>query len=184
MITKAERQTMRTMPPLEDIALDREDALRADFGWALGAIYRAYRKQADAVIGDVPGGPRGYHVLTAAARPAPLSQAAIAHEIGLDRTVMTYLVDELERAGLLRRQPDPHDRRARLLALTPDGARCVADVERRLAVVEERLLHGLDGPEQEVLRCLLQRVARQTDAIEPNGDRCAVMAAIDRGAPE
>jgi len=174
---------MRATTSHQNITLDRNDALRADLGWALGVVFRAYRKQADAVVGDVPGGPRGYHVLTAAARPASLRQAAIAHEIGLDRTVMTYLVDELEGAGLLRRQPDPHDRRARLLALTPEGEQCIADVERRLAVVEERLLHVLAAPEQETLRCLLQRVARQADAIAPGGDRCQVMTAIDRGTP-
>lgn len=31
------------------------------------------------------------------------------------------LVDRIERAGLLARQPDPHDRRAALVALTPAG---------------------------------------------------------------
>ena len=38
----------------------RDDALHADFGWALGVVFRAYRKSANAVIADMPGGPRGY----------------------------------------------------------------------------------------------------------------------------
>ena len=169
---------MCTSTQHHEIRLDRDDALRADFGWALGVVYRAYRRQADAVIADVPGGPRGYHVLTAASRPEPLSQAAIAQEIGLDRTVMTYLVDDLESAGLLTRRPDPRDRRARLLTPTSAGERCIAAVEQRLAVVEEQLLHGLPADDRYVLRCLLQRVAQQADAIEPAGDRCQVMTAI------
>lgn len=172
---------MTTSSQHPDTALDRDDALRADFGWALGVVFRAYRRQADAVIADVPGGPRGYHVLTAATRPDPLSQAAIAQEIGLDRTVMTYLVDDLEGAGLLTRRPDPRDRRARLLELTPAGERCIAAVEQRLAVVEDHVLHGLPDEDRYALRCLLQRVAQQADAIEPAGDRCQVMTAIANG---
>ncbi len=34
---------------------------------------------------------------------------------------MTYLLDDLEAAGLIERRPDPSDRRARRLAATPHG---------------------------------------------------------------
>jgi len=159
--------------------LARDDALHADFGWALGVVFRAYRKSANAVIAGIPGGPRGYQVLTAAARPAPMSQAAIAQDIGLDRTVMTYLVDDLEAAGLVRRQPDPADRRARLLVVTEEGSDRLRETERRLGMVEEHLLHCLSPADQSSLRCLLQRLAREVDAIAPGDDRCKVMTDID-----
>ncbi len=174
--TMPRRQQVDT-PRTEELA--RDDALHADFGWALGVVFRAYRKSANAVIADMPGGPRGYQVLTAAARPAPMSQAAIAQDTGLDRTVMTYLVDDLEAAGLLRRQQDPNDRRARLLVVTPQGETRLQELENRLAQVEQYLLHGLPPADQLSLRCLLQRLARQVDAIEPGDDRCKVMTDID-----
>ena len=164
--------------------LARDDALHADFGWALGVVFRAYRKSANAVIAGVPGGPRGYQVLTAAARPAPMSQAAIAQDIGLDRTVMTYLVDDLEAAGLLRRQPDPTDRRARLLVVTEEGTARLRELDERFAVVEEHLLRCLPLADQTSLRCLLQRLARQVETIAPGDDRCTVMNDIDANAGE
>ena len=36
---------------------------------------------------------------------------------------MTYLLDDLEKAGLIERRPDPADRRARRIAATASGRR-------------------------------------------------------------
>ena len=104
--------------------------LADDLGWGLAVVFRAYVKAADAATGGVPGGHRGYQVLCAAARDEPGSQAAMAQRLGIDRTVMTYLLDDLEGAGLVERQPDPADRRRKLVTLTPAGQDAVAQVLR------------------------------------------------------
>ena len=83
------------------------DRLADDLGWGLAVVFRAYVKAADAVTEGIPGGHRGYQVLVAAARDEPGSQAALAQRLGIDRTVMTYLLDDLEAADLVARQPDP-----------------------------------------------------------------------------
>ena len=70
-------------------------ALEADLGWALGSVFRAYLKSAHASVADLPGGPRGYQLLTAAGSEAALSQQALGQRVGVDRSVMTYLVDDL-----------------------------------------------------------------------------------------
>lgn len=41
--------------------------------------------------------------------------------VGLANTTLTSMLDRMEKAGLIRRLPDPHDRRKSLIALT-DGA--------------------------------------------------------------
>lgn len=46
---------------------------------------------------------------------------ALAEELGCDASNITQIVARLEALGLVRRQPDPHDRRARLVARTPRG---------------------------------------------------------------
>ena len=89
------------------------DRLAGDLGWGLAVTFRAYVKAADAATAGMPGGHRGYQVLCAAARDEPGSQAAMAQRLGIDRTVMTYLLDDLEAAKLVERQPDPADRRSR-----------------------------------------------------------------------
>nr|MBA3906797.1 winged helix DNA-binding protein [Pseudonocardiales bacterium] len=84
---------------------------------------------------------------------------ALAQQLGVDRTVMTYLLDELEGAGLVERRPDPADRRARRITLTADGRRRLCALERSLRAAEEQLLEPLDAEERCILRALLLRVA-------------------------
>lgn len=72
------------------------DSLTCDLGWGLAVVFRAYIKAADATTADIPGTHRGYQVLRAAAHDTPGSQAALAQRLNIDRTVMTYLLDDLE----------------------------------------------------------------------------------------
>src|SRR4030088_1910784 len=73
-------------------------ALAEDLGWGLGVVLRAYATAAHAAVADLPGGPRGYQVLSAAAQGAVGSQLALAQHLGVDRPVMNYLLDDVEAA--------------------------------------------------------------------------------------
>jgi DNA-binding MarR family transcriptional regulator len=141
--------------------------VEADLGWALGSITRSYLRAAREAVADVPGGARGYLVLAAAGQGEPRSQLALAQHLGVDRTAMTYLIDDLEGAGLVERRPDPADRRARRVALTAIGVDVLRQVKARLRHVEDRLLAPLDDDDRVVLRGLLQRLATTVAPANP-----------------
>jgi DNA-binding MarR family transcriptional regulator len=130
---------------------------RSDFGWALGAVFRSYVTAVTAAAGDMPGGPRGYEVLATAAKNCPPNQLRLAQQLGIDKTVMTYLIDDLERAGLVERRPDPTDRRARQITVTPAGRERLTGLERTLADAEASVLATLSAAERETLKALLLR---------------------------
>ena len=94
-----------------------------DLGWSLGVVFRTYVRIADTLMSSVPGGPRGFQVLTAATAEEPVGQGALAHRLGIDRTVMTYLVDELEAGGLVERRAGTKDRRNKQIVATGHGTR-------------------------------------------------------------
>jgi DNA-binding MarR family transcriptional regulator len=150
--------------------------VESDLGWALGTVMRSYMAAAHDAVDGVPGGPRGYQVLAAAGRGEPGSQLALAHRLGVDRTVMTYLLDDLETAGLVERRPDPADRRARRVVLTEAGTARLCDVERRLRTAEEHVLGPLEPAERETLRTLLRRLATRSGAEDV--DACSVAEEI------
>jgi DNA-binding MarR family transcriptional regulator len=152
--------------------------VESDLGWALGTVMRSYLRVADEAVAGVPGGARGYQVLSSAARGDRGSQLAMAQRLGVDRTVMTYLVDDLEKAGLVERKPDPADRRARRVLLTDAGRARLCDVERRMRKVEEHLLGPLEPTERRTLRTLLRRVALASG--EHDGAACEAAEALDR----
>jgi DNA-binding MarR family transcriptional regulator len=148
--------------------------VESDLGWALGVVFRRYAKAAAAALDDVPGGPRGYQVLATAHAEGPRRQLDLAAQLGVDRTVMTYLLDDLEKAGLVHRQPDPADRRARLIVPTDQGVETLCDLERRLATAEEEVLGILDETERSSFRMLLRRVAMKANAVDPLHNACAL----------
>ncbi|MFF3668832.1 MarR family winged helix-turn-helix transcriptional regulator [Microtetraspora malaysiensis] len=59
--------------------------------------------------------------------PGPVTTGEIARLTGLSSGSASRLVDRLEKAGFVQRQPDPHDRRRALVALAPDAAARTAE---------------------------------------------------------
>ncbi|WP_370074485.1 MarR family winged helix-turn-helix transcriptional regulator [Nocardioides sp.] len=139
-------------------------ASRVDLGQALGAVLRRYLDAAHDVVADLPGGARGFQVLSVAGSESCSSQAMIAADLGIDRTVMTYLVDDLERAALVERRPDPADRRARRVVLLAEGERVLRETSQRIEEVERTVLGGLSDADAETFRTLLARVAEGSSA--------------------
>jgi DNA-binding MarR family transcriptional regulator len=85
----------------------------------------------------------GYVVLSALADEPMRTQAALARAIGADKTRIIGTLDELQERALIEREPDPDDRRVRLLRLTPAGRQLYASVRTGIRAVEEELLSGL-----------------------------------------
>jgi DNA-binding MarR family transcriptional regulator len=136
------------------------EGVETDLGWGLATVGRVFRQLAASSVADLPGGPRGYLVLTAVARIRPGSQLALAQQLGVDKTVMTYLLDELEAAGLVERRPDPADRRARHVLITERGTGSLTEFAARLRTAEEKLLAPLASDEATAFREMIERVAR------------------------
>jgi DNA-binding MarR family transcriptional regulator len=147
--------------------------LSGDLGWALGVVFRSYVKAANAAFTDLPGGPRGYQVLATATHGEPGSQLELAQHLGIDRSVMTYLLDNLEGACLIERRPDPADRRARRIVATTSGRNLLDVLDRRLRAAEHHVLTGLENEaDRRAFRALLRRLATHADALDPGHAAC------------
>ncbi|MYW68265.1 MarR family transcriptional regulator [Streptomyces sp. SID8379] len=72
------------------------------------------------------------------------SQHELAQLIGVDRTTMVAVVDELERKGLVERHRSERDRRRNVVVLTPAGVTCQREADRARAEAEEAYLAPLD----------------------------------------
>lgn len=85
----------------------------------------------------------GYTVLVGLGGQPVRTQNALAQAIGADKTRIIGVLDDLEQRALIRRQPDPADRRVRLLSLTARGRRLRASVQAEIQRGEERWLRHL-----------------------------------------
>jgi DNA-binding MarR family transcriptional regulator len=89
------------------------------------------------------------------------SQQALGEVLQIPPSRMVALVDALEQRGLLRRRPDPGDRRVRTLHLTRDGRRLLDKVMEISLEHERQLCKGLQPAEREQLITLLSRLAAE-----------------------
>jgi len=162
---------------------ERSDPLDQDLGWMLGVLFRAYVKAADHVTSDLPGGPRGYQLLAAVVRDGTSNQGAIAQRIGIDRTMLTYLIDDLEKLDLVARRPDPQDRRSRLVVVTDKGRALWQERQESVGRVEDHLLSSLGPDDAASLRRLLRQAACNLDRLDPLESLCQVVEQTQPARP-
>ena len=103
--------------------------------------------------------PRHFGMLSRLAVNEGQSQQALSRALGLHRSAMVALVDDLEDRGLAERRRDPVDRRAYALYLTAGGRELLVELERVADDDEAELLTDLDASERNTLVSLLQRLA-------------------------
>ncbi|WP_206788961.1 MarR family winged helix-turn-helix transcriptional regulator [Amycolatopsis sp. MtRt-6] len=100
-----------------------------------------------------------YVVLSALAAGAAPSQLVLAQQIRYDKTRLIGLLDALEAEGLVAREPDLADRRARVVRLTSAGIERHAAVRAAIREVEDAKLAGLPPEVRRVLRSALAHLA-------------------------
>ena len=118
----------------------------------------AHRRFADRLAG-LGLHPRHFGMLSHLGAAEGQSQQALSIALGIHRSAVVAVVDDLEHRGLAERRPDPSDRRAYALYLTPSGRAVLADLERIAAEHEAELLSALSASERSRLISLLRRVA-------------------------
>ncbi len=84
-------------------------------------------------------------------KPTDLAQASL-----ITTGAMTSRLDRLERAGLIRRAPDPADRRGVLVRLTPRGGKVGRQALHELIAVNNAFLEPLSVRERQSLASALK----------------------------
>lgn len=90
--------------------------------------------------------------------PDGLRPKDLRHAMMIGSGTLTARLDRLEGEGLLRRRPDPRDRRGRILQLTARGRRLLPRIVEQLLAVENDLLAALPRRARDRLAGDLRRV--------------------------
>ncbi|WP_156761300.1 MarR family winged helix-turn-helix transcriptional regulator [Microbacterium karelineae] len=98
---------------------------------------------------------RSYSVLCLALDEEPPTQREIAEYLRLDPSQVVALVDDLEDRGLVARETDPRDRRAKVVAATDEGRSICAEAR---AVVTDVSTH-VDAGDAVILQRILAQLA-------------------------
>ena len=126
----------------------------------LHEIARLWRRRCDkAVRARLPGMTCARcAVLIHLAQLGSGNQAALAHRLDITPITLVRLLDRLEADGLVARMPDPHDRRAHLLAPTAKALPVIACIYELAGRIEREAQVGLSDAEATQVHALLCRM--------------------------
>lgn len=93
------------------------DQLEDQLGQLLDTIRQRLRARAATV--DPVLAPAGYRVLMALAHLGPTNPTELSDSLGFDKSVLSRQLHQLRDLGLIKRDPDPADRRGAVISLTP-----------------------------------------------------------------
>jgi MarR family transcriptional regulator for hemolysin len=129
-----------------------------ELAWEIGETYRSLRRYYDRRASALGVTTAQWRVLAWLGHSPGLKQVELAERLDVEPITAGRIVDRLEEAGLVERQPDPVDRRAWRLVLTPKAGPIIA----RLTDLAEEMSHeafaDFDTEELEVMRTRLARM--------------------------
>jgi MarR family transcriptional regulator, transcriptional regulator for hemolysin len=120
-------------------------------------LWRATHTRTAEQLGSVGLTPALFALLNVIGAREGAIQQELGSTLGIDRSTMVSLIDQLESAGLAKRRPSATDRRAREVAITPKGRRLLERARGLIAQVEGEVLAGLTGEQRDQLLALLRR---------------------------
>lgn len=119
-------------------------ALAHEFATQLSPISRAWLQLADRILGSLAiSNSAGWALVHLQRLGKGARQGDLARAIGITEASLVRTVQQLERAGLVERQPDEEDRRANHLHLTAEGSAIAREANKRLVDLRIELLEGI-----------------------------------------
>jgi DNA-binding MarR family transcriptional regulator len=100
-------------------------------------------------------------ILRLLGRTPGISQQELATRLDMHASRLVALIDDLEKRGLVAREPNPADRRVHSLRLTPAGNEALAAIGMVARAHNETICAELDKNEREQLAALLEKIAVQ-----------------------
>ena len=133
--------------------------MASHLGYLLKHVQLRFFELAAAALAPAGINGREAAVLRAIDNPQPLAQGEIARRMGIDRTTMVALIDDLQESGLVQRSQDPGDRRRNVVELTDLGQDITRQAAQAGEQAERMFLSPLSAGEAEqfkkTLRALL-----------------------------
>ncbi|WP_147943636.1 MarR family winged helix-turn-helix transcriptional regulator [Microbispora sp. CSR-4] len=136
-------------------------------GMLLAEAHNRSRERINEALRPLGINVRGFTVLLALPMYGPVSQRDLIDHMGIDKSTMVRLIDELEDGGLVSRERAPQDRRAYSIVLTRRGEQTLAQARQITEQVGEHIFGWLAEPERGHLVDLLRGLAEHAAAPPP-----------------
>lgn len=145
-----------------------------DFKHAPGHLIRRAHQFAVAIFVEETDGfdvtPVQFAILNALMDTPGVDQVTLSARVAFDAATSGSVLGRLESKGWVRREADPHDRRRKLLWVTPEGERQVQQMKRSVVRAQARILAPLDPVERDRMAELLEKLVSGHERREGRSD--------------
>jgi MarR family transcriptional regulator for hemolysin len=145
--------------------------VQAELGLLVLRLARIWRRRVDQALAEHGMSEATSHPLRMLARGGKrVRQGILAEELGIEGPSLVRVIDLLAAEGLVERQEDPTDRRAKMLQITPLGEAKVEEIIGVVRRVRVELFKGVSADELattfDVLRRIENSALRSLDIAE------------------
>jgi DNA-binding MarR family transcriptional regulator len=141
--------------------------LDESIGYLLRRAQATARLAFDAALADYEITAPQFAILYGLHRDPGQSSADLTRRSTMTAQAVNLIVKDLERRKLLRREPHPEHGRILRTELTAEGRILLKKCLRRVRLVEARMLDGLDGAAESIIRTWLIDIAHKLDLNAP-----------------
>jgi DNA-binding MarR family transcriptional regulator len=129
----------------------------------LGAALTVGKRAMEAEVADEPHHLRGSHLRLLSLTPAEgMRPTDLAGRVGMTKQSLGEFVTTMQKAGFLHIDPDPTDRRARIVRPTAKGLRLKARILEIFAETEDRWRHEIGARDWDTFRRVLAHIAARS----------------------
>lgn len=129
-----------------------------NLGILLHDATRLVRKRLDRRISHLGLSTAQWRLLVGTLRSGGATQARLAEKLEIEPISVSRLIDRMEQAGWVRREPDALDRRVRRVVPTPRAQETFASIKAMARDVYEEALEGLSETERTALVASLNQI--------------------------
>jgi DNA-binding MarR family transcriptional regulator len=160
---------------LNRVTVTRSDArTSAASSVLISQLARGMRRRIEQAVEPLGLRPRELHALQHLRERGPSAQQTLVELLGIDATNLVAILNGLEDAGLIERRRDRADRRRAIIALSKQGVKLLADLDRALRQIDEDIFATLTSSERKTLNALLAQAVEHiaADCTPPTGEGC------------
>lgn len=144
-----------------------KDELSSRIGVLIHDVSRLRRTVVDHALGPMGVTRSQWWVLANLSRHSGKSmmQTELARRMDVGKVTLGGLIDRLEARGLVKRQPDPSDRRAKRVLMTPKGVKLLGDIQESASELNARIMSGIQRADIARAEAVLIRMKQQLIAM-------------------
>lgn len=150
----------------EPVSTQELSDLEEFVGYNLKRAYVIVQEDFRAAVGKDGLGPRVFSALSLVVQFPNITQSKLARKLGIERSGLVAIIDELEKRAFLSRTTVPGDRRVQALVPTDEGIKAYRASQNVLRDHENALLSNMTAEEKQTLIRLLRKIRTLSDQSE------------------